>query len=196
MGYSLSSTITSGTSLEKTEDGGSNRHRRSPKFQDQATFDETTVADGSTILRSKPMQSLRKGLLCHAFWSLCFDEEEEDNWTQKPEEQSTVVQSLQGTALEEWQLQQKREKRAWLGLSFSDDIDALRYNQKASTKKDKSSIAKTEQTTKDASGKPETIMISRLAAADKYIFADEVKYEMEDDVASEVSLDFTETKKL
>ena len=146
-------------------------------------------------MRSKPMQSLRKGLLCHAFWSLCFDEEEEDNWTQKPEEQSTVVQSLQGTALEEWQLQQKREKRAWLGLSFSDDIDALRYNQKASTKKDKSSIAKTEQTTKDASGKPETIMISRLAAADKYIFADEVKYEMEDDVASEVSLDFTEPRK-
>jgi hypothetical protein len=34
-------------------------------------------------------------------------------------------------------------------------------------------------------------MISKVTAADKYIAADDIKYQMEDDVASDVSLDFS-----
>ncbi|KAL3924905.1 MAG: hypothetical protein SGILL_000754 [Bacillariaceae sp.] len=196
MGFSLSSTIsTSGTTLAKTENESKFQQDPSSKVRDQATYDETTVADESTVFRSTPMQSLKKSLLCHAFWSLCFDEEEEDGISRKPEDQSTVVASLQGTALEEWQLQQKREKRAWLGLSFSDDVDAMRYEKMGTARKIDSSIAKTNQSSKDPSRAPETIMISRVKVADKYMLAGETMYEVADDVASEVSLDFTEPHK-
>jgi hypothetical protein len=141
------------------------------------------------------MESLRKGLLCHAFWSLCFNDEEEEDMAQKPEEYSTMGTSLQGTALEEWQLQQKREKRAWLGLSFSDDADAIQDKKRGSGRIPTSSIAERERTSRNTGRAPDTIMISKVTAADKYIAADDIKYQMEDDVASDVSLDFSEPNK-
>ncbi|KAL3914291.1 MAG: hypothetical protein SGILL_006161, partial [Bacillariaceae sp.] len=134
----------------------------------------------------------RRGFLCHAMFDLCFDEEGEDDltvMTPTPNEDFTHATSLQGTALEDWQRQKKREKRAMLGLSFSDDPgDGVVCQKKNSSPRQlpANSIAKSKGIPRGIERAPQTIMVSKTIAADKY---SDPTYPIEDDVASEVSWD-------
>jgi hypothetical protein len=172
-------------------------HRDQPSF-DHGTYD-LSVEDESTLPPEaegglKPViNRLKQGILCHAFWSLCFDEDDEDDLaTRKPKESSAEsVLSLQGTALEEWQRQQRREKRAWLGLSFTVSDEApLLVRKKQDT--DAITTPTKNEVNSGENKAPDTIMVAKVTTVDKYIAADDPSYKVEDDVASEVSLDFPE----
>jgi hypothetical protein len=166
---------------------------------DQRTFDEMTDDESSlppkkSVVGFKTlMVQMNKHFLCHPFWSWCFDDDDKEELivaAEKPQECANSLVSFQGSAnLEEWQ-HQRREKMALLGLSYSDDdpVDILNReedSQKSDTYEDVDLNIQKHET-------PATITVAKASASDKYMSVKDPTYKVEDDVASEVSLDFPE----
>ena len=162
MVYSTSSTITSATSF------------------DQGTYD--TYLDDDSTLRGHRVNNGFCG-----FFSVCF-EDEHDHTDYRMLEDSTASLSLEGSARIKMEAQEveKRKKKSWLGMSFSfDDLTG----KKQHTKK---GLTTTIPINGEEKKKPSTIIVSKVEAADKYVCAGQAKCKVDDDVDSEVSLDFTD----
>ncbi|KAG7360746.1 hypothetical protein IV203_035845 [Nitzschia inconspicua] len=191
MGFSTSSTITSATSILGTIDGF-NTDKLLKTRQDQPSYDQVTyeenIEDESNLQPESEqgfktvVRRLKRGIFCHAFWSLCFDDYDEDDITSRKPKDS-IAPSL--ASLEQWQLQQRRDKRSWLELSSIDDTQTIFHRKKLQDEKGG-------MTKENKNGTPATILVAKVTAVDKYVAAGDQTYKVEDDVASEVSLDFSE----
>ncbi|KAG7357157.1 hypothetical protein IV203_001845 [Nitzschia inconspicua] len=112
-----------------------------------------------------------------------YEENIEDESNFQPESEQgfkTVVRRLK-----KWQRQQRRDKRSWLELSSIDDTQTIFHRKKLQDEKGG-------MTKENKNGTPATIMVAKVTAVDKYVAAGDQTYKVEDDVASEVSLDFSE----
>jgi hypothetical protein len=166
---------------------------------DQRSFgemsdDESPFPPEPEMVFKTVVRRLNQHFLCHPFWSWCLDDEEDKKEllaaTEKSQECADSVGSFQGSALEGWQ-RQRKEKRATIGLSYSDDgpdDEGEEGSQKSGTEGAVDLNSPKYET-------PVTITIAKVTTDDRYISMRDPTYKVEDDVASEVSLDFPEPNK-
>jgi hypothetical protein len=129
---------------------------------------------------------LDNGLLCPGFWSTWF-EEDNDHTDYRMLEDSTASLSLEGSARIKMEAQEveKRKTKSWFGMSFS-------YNDLIGKKQRHKHDVLTTPPNGEGKSKPSTIVFSKVEAFDRYLCADQPECKVDDDVASEVSLDFTD----
>jgi hypothetical protein len=101
-------------------------------------------------------------------------------------EDSTASLSLEGSVRMKMEAQEagRRKKKTWLGMSFSED-------EERRTKRKNTGDRKCSLDVRDKA-KPSSIVVPKVSAADKYLCADQPECKVEDDVVSEVSLDFSD----